>query len=73
MKFSAEDFLSKSDQIRRKLRIWSYLMEKFLMENFIFFAFVLDFRTHFSEKKFILEKMTVSVNLSGACHSYVHF
>ena len=43
------------------------------MENFIFFAFVLDFRTHFSEKKFILEKMTVSVNLSGACHSYVHF
>ena len=28
--------LSKCDQIRRKLRIWSYLMKKSLMENFIF-------------------------------------
>ena len=28
--------LSKCDQIRRKLRIWSYLLKKSLMENFIF-------------------------------------
>ena len=27
-----------SDQICRKLRIWSYLLEKPLMENFIFRA-----------------------------------
>ena len=36
MKFSITDFFSKSDQIRRKLRIWSHLRKKFLMENFIF-------------------------------------
>ena len=38
MKFSIKDFFSKCDQIRRKLRIWSHLPKKFLMENFIFCA-----------------------------------
>ena len=38
MKFSIKDFFSKCDQIRRKLRIWSYLLNKSLMENFIFCA-----------------------------------
>ena len=38
MKFSSKDFFSKYDQIRRKLRIWSHLLKKFLMENFIFCA-----------------------------------
>ena len=36
MKFSIKDFLSKCDQIRRKLRIWSHLRKKSLMESFIF-------------------------------------
>ena len=35
MKFSIKDFFSKFDQIRRKLRIWSYLLNKSLIENFI--------------------------------------
>ena len=34
------DFSSKYDQIRRKLRIWSHLLRKSLMENFIFCAMV---------------------------------
>ena len=34
MKFSIKDFLSKGDQIRRKLRIWSNLLKKSLIENF---------------------------------------
>ena len=38
MKFSIKDFFSKCDQIRRKLRIWSHLLKKFLMENFISLA-----------------------------------
>ena len=38
MKFSIKDFFSKCDQIRSFLRIWSYLLKKFLMENFIFRA-----------------------------------
>ena len=38
MKFSIKYFFSKCDQIRRKLRIWSHLLEKSLMDNFIFYA-----------------------------------
>ena len=38
MKFSIMNFSSKCDQIRRKLRIWSHLLKKSLMENFIFCA-----------------------------------
>ena len=36
MKFSIKDFFSKFDQILRKLRIWSHLLKKSLMENFNF-------------------------------------
>ena len=35
MKFSIKDFFRKCDQIHRKLRIWSHLLKKSLMENFI--------------------------------------
>ena len=38
MKFSIKNFVSKCDQIRRLLQIWSHLLEKSLMENFIFCA-----------------------------------
>ena len=36
MKFSIKEFFSKCDQIHRKLQIWSHLLKKSLMENFIF-------------------------------------
>ena len=36
MKFSIKDLFSKCDQIRIFLRIWSHLLKKSLMENFIF-------------------------------------
>ena len=42
MKFSTKDFFSKYDQICRKLRIWSRLLKKSLMENFIFVHCWLD-------------------------------
>ena len=38
MKFSVNDFPSKYDEIRRKLRIWSHLLENSLIESFIFCA-----------------------------------
>ena len=38
MRFFIKNFFSKCDQIRRKLRIWSHLLKKSLMENFIFCA-----------------------------------
>ena len=36
MKFSIKDFFSKCDQICGKLQIWSQLLKKWLMKNFIF-------------------------------------
>ena len=44
MKFSNQDFSSKCDQICSFLRIWSHLLEKSLMGNFIFSA------VHFNNK-----------------------
>ena len=38
MKISIKDFFSKRDQIRSFLLIWSHLLKKSLMENFIFCA-----------------------------------
>ena len=37
-KFFIQDFFSKCDQIHRKLRVWSHLLKKSLMEKFIFCA-----------------------------------
>ena len=36
MRFSIRDIFSELDQINRKLQIWSHLLKKSLMENFIF-------------------------------------
>ena len=36
MQFSIMDLFSKCDQIRRKLWIWSHLLKKSFMKNFIF-------------------------------------
>ena len=38
MKFSIKTFFSKCDQIRIFLPIWSHLLKKSVMENFIFCA-----------------------------------
>ena len=38
MKFSIKYFLSKCDQIRSSLRIWSHLLKKSLMQILIFCA-----------------------------------
>ena len=40
MKFSIKDFFSKCEQIRSFLWIWSHLMKKSLMGNFIFCAVI---------------------------------
>ena len=43
MKISIKDFISKSDQIRSFLLIWSHLLKKFLMENnFIFYVVLIN-------------------------------
>ena len=40
MILSIKDFFSKCDQIRQKRRIWSHLLKKFFIENFILCAVV---------------------------------
>ena len=42
MKFSSKDFFSNCDQILSFLRIWSHLLKKSLMENFIFCAVIFE-------------------------------
>ena len=44
MKLSIKDLFNKCDQIRRKLRIWSHLLKKSLMENFNFCAVIQPLR-----------------------------
>ena len=41
MKFSMKDFFSTCDQIRSFLWIWSHLLNKSYMENFVQWKFVL--------------------------------
>ena len=49
IKFSIKDFFSKCDQVNRKLRIWSQLLKKSLIENFVFRA--VDHALRIGEKK----------------------
>ena len=48
MKFSIKDFSSKSDQICRKLRIWSRLLEKYLWKISFFCVVLLYFGAPFA-------------------------
>ena len=62
MKFSIRDSFSKCNQIRRKLRIWSHLLKKSLMENFIFcavFVYISGLRLPFILKKIAYEMSLV--------------
>ena len=56
MKFFIKHFFSKCDQIRRKLRIWSHLLKKSLMKNFIFYVVSLyQFYKDLTRKTYIFE------------------
>ena len=46
MKFSIKDFFSKCDQIDSLQQIWSHLLKKSLMENFIFLCIVVKLVLH---------------------------
>ena len=54
--FSTKDFSSKCDQICSFLLIWSHLLNKSLIENFIFYAV----KRCFGEGKVIKQNSTVS-------------
>ena len=50
MKLSIKDFFSKCEQIRRKLWIWSHLLKKSLIENFMFMHWFLRRFTYYSQR-----------------------
>ena len=54
-----KDFFSKCDQTRRKLGIWSHLLKKSLMLNFIFCAVILFMLHFFSFQSFYFFNVTL--------------
>ena len=66
MTFSIKDFFSKCAQIGRKLRIWSRVLKKSLMKNFIFCAvLVIQTRFHFSKIATLLLKNPLKTDLGS--------
>ena len=73
MKFSIKDFFSKCDQICRKLRIWSHLLKKTLMESLVFCAVRMSMlvlnNIHYNVDFFRLSMLGYSEPLSDKCMS----
>ena len=67
MKFSIKDLFSKCDQIRRKLRIWSYLLKKSVMGNFIFCAVRHEMGKHSNKKSNVDNRGNNIWNQRGTC------
>ena len=53
MKFSITDFFSKCVQIRNFLRIWSHLLKKSAMENFIFSGVMFKILSNMYDRTFL--------------------
>ena len=64
MKFFFKDFFKKWAQIHGKLQIWSHLLKKSLMENFIFLCSVWNFQLKFCFKV-ASEMWGLGANFSG--------
>ena len=58
MKFFIKDFFGKCGQIRRKLLIWSHLLKKSLIENFIFLQWNFSWNKEIYEIKVAKSKIT---------------
>ena len=67
MKFPIQDFFSKCDQIRSFLRIWSHLLKKSLMQNFIFCAVQINM---IIKSEFIVLNNTKSSSFFAVCNFF---
>ena len=68
MKFSIKDLFSKCDQIRRFLWIWSHLLKKSLMENFILCAMRIKNREMENQMFSLLHYNVILWNLLKPCY-----
>ena len=75
MKFSIKDLSSKCDQIRSLLWIWSHLLGKSLMENFIFCAvFIVQKRYIFLLcNRVIMQRSTFEIATCTPCRNTTSF
>ena len=69
MKFSIKDFFSKCDQIHKKLRIWSHLLKKSLMENCTLFLKSFLFVNSSIASHFIVPEWFISNKLLNSLYS----
>ena len=74
MKFSIKNVFNKCDQIRSFLRIWSHLLKKSLMENFIFCVVSAEKAFTLAEWLSVIMPCTqsvIAIRLSLICHFVV--
>ena len=69
MMFSIRDFFSKCNQICRFRRVWSHLLKKSVMENFIFCAAMKMCHTHNSNCLLIIWKKSPIIIKSYLSHT----
>ena len=68
MKFSMKDFFSKCDQIRSFLWIWSNLLNKSYMENFVQWKFMLTKKVFLNYwSKILLIFSAFALSFPGIC------
>ena len=74
MKFSIKDFFSKCDQIRSPLWIWSHLLKKSLIKNFIFLCSgcICDPVRHLFAKKFFAKNILRILSVKYFCKKVHH-
>ena len=65
MKFFIKDFFSKYYQIRRELLIWSQLLKKFLIENFIFYSVIVRSQKYNFEMNYIQDSLVRGCSYGG--------
>ena len=70
IKFSIKNFFNKCDQVCRELRIWSDLLEKSLIENFIFYAAEIELHRFTSQ---LSNSFLWMIFLSWFSNYYAHF
>ena len=71
MKFSIKDIFGKCDQIHSYLWIWSHLLKKSLIKNFIFCAVFLLFNTFsflFAQRLLFINSVSLYFDPSSFCH-----
>ena len=72
LKICFKDFFGKCDQIHSFLKIWSHLLEKFLMENFFFFCSVISLHKQYIPKRWAAYRFLCAIRNNDANNMTLH-